>query len=99
MPNKNYRKGRAAEYLLKHQLEREGFLVIRASGSHGEFDLIAAHRETGFIRFIQVKSTNREQRTSALQGKFAARLPLPHTDHYTQEIWIRHVQQWYKLAL
>jgi Holliday junction resolvase-like predicted endonuclease len=36
-----YRRGRAYEYKVKKQLEREGWTVLRTAGSHGLFDLIA----------------------------------------------------------
>ena len=41
MPNKNYLKGRAHEYNVKHLLEEAGYTVTRAAGSHSPFDLIA----------------------------------------------------------
>ena len=41
MANKNYQKGRAHEYTIKHILEENGYRVTRAAGSHSEFDLIA----------------------------------------------------------
>jgi len=41
MPNKNYLSGRRFEYQLKKDLESQGWLVTRASGSHGVYDLIA----------------------------------------------------------
>ena len=52
--NPNYIKGRNKEYDLKHQLEREGYTVLRTAGSHGFADLIAVS-SLGKIRFIQCK--------------------------------------------
>lgn len=39
--NSNYRRGRSFEYLLKKDLESQGWTVTRASGSRGCYDLIA----------------------------------------------------------
>jgi Holliday junction resolvase len=52
--NINYRRGRAKEYRLKKKYEKEGFIVLRTSGSHGFADLIAIN-EKGEIIFIQAK--------------------------------------------
>lgn len=41
MANKNYIKGRNHEYTVKHLLEKAGYTVTRAAGSHSPFDLIA----------------------------------------------------------
>lgn len=54
MPNRNYLVGRALEYSEKKQLEEEGWEVLRTSGSHGRFDLIAIKGQT--ILLIQLKS-------------------------------------------
>ena len=40
MPNKNYLSGRRFEYEVMDDLKTKGYKVIRASGSHGEFDVI-----------------------------------------------------------
>jgi len=50
-----YLKGRRYEYLIKKKLEKEGYIVIRASGSHGKWDLIAIHPLLKEIRLIQIK--------------------------------------------
>jgi Holliday junction resolvase len=39
--NPRYRAGRALEYLIKDKLEKQGYFVIRAAGSHGVADLVA----------------------------------------------------------
>lgn len=49
-----YSKGRKKEYEIMHQLEREGWTVLRTAGSHGFADLIAIS-SYGLIRFIQCK--------------------------------------------
>ena len=59
MPNKGYLKGRAFEYDMKKLLEREGYVVTRAAGSHGPHDLIATRttNQTEYtIYFMQLKA-------------------------------------------
>ncbi len=58
MANKNYIKGRAKEYRLKHAYEKRGWIVLRMSGSHGFSDLVAVHKKNKTIKFIQVKPKN-----------------------------------------
>lgn len=41
MPNKAYGRGRALEYAMKDKLEKQGYFVVRAAGSHGVADLVA----------------------------------------------------------
>ena len=52
-----YRTGARAEYKLKHELEKNGWHVIRAAGSHGKWDLVAVRKHNGRldILLIQVK--------------------------------------------
>ena len=58
MPNRNYLKGRAFEYRVKKFLEDMGFTVIRASGSHGKYDICAFYRNgnKSLSLLIQCKS-------------------------------------------
>lgn len=51
----NYNRGRAKEYYNKQKLEKQGYIVIRASGSHGFADLVAVDLKNKKIRFIQAK--------------------------------------------
>jgi len=52
-----YHIGARAEYKLKHELEKHGWHVIRAAGSHGKWDLVAVRKVGGRvdIALIQVK--------------------------------------------
>jgi hypothetical protein len=54
----SYRKGARAEYKLKSELERAGWTVVRSSGSHGFWDLVAFKFRRGHvdILLIQVKA-------------------------------------------
>jgi len=49
-----YPKGYRRELIAKRILEAQGYQVVRSSGSHGPWDLVA-YKE-GEIRFIQIKS-------------------------------------------
>jgi len=49
----NYVKGRSYEYRTMKILEAEGYVCIRAAGSHGNYDVIAYNHE--HVKFIQVK--------------------------------------------
>lgn len=94
MSNKNYQRGVRAERLLKQQLEVIGYLVIRAAGSHSAFDLVAAHKRSGTVRFIQVKTM--KTNPQPLLRKFINTVPLGYwPDIYSQELWIRYKGEWY----
>lgn len=54
MPNKLYLKGRKFEYDVKHRLESFGYLVIRSSGSHSPYDLVAIRGKN--VLLIQLKA-------------------------------------------
>ncbi len=62
MPNKNYEKGRRAEYKTMKLLRETQWRCARTAGSHGQFDVIAWNKRK--VRFIQVKfdckPTNKE---------------------------------------
>ncbi len=57
MPNANYRKGSRNEARTRKYLAGQGYVCIRAAGSHGAFDLVALGGEVsqGDIA-VQVKS-------------------------------------------
>lgn len=47
--NPRYRRGRALEYVIKDKLEKQGYFVVRAAGSHGVADLVAIkHTKYGY---------------------------------------------------
>jgi hypothetical protein len=54
MPNAKYRAGRDLEYAAARDLEANGYLVVRAAGSHGLADLIAF--KTGELLIVQCKT-------------------------------------------
>ena len=58
MPNRSYENGRALEYRVKHQLEADGWFVIRSAGSHSIADLVAFKMGKPTL-FIQCKTNGR----------------------------------------
>jgi hypothetical protein len=59
-----YNRGRKTEYLVKQELEKEGYFVIRSAGSKTLVDLVAIKFKRNYwldfdyvakIRFVQVK--------------------------------------------
>jgi Holliday junction resolvase len=84
MPNSNYIAGRKLEYTVMHDLEADGWLVSRASGSHGVFDLIAL-KPDGQVRLIQCKLTKNEKEIPRLKREFVATLP------FKQEIFLQQL--------
>ena len=56
MPNKNYLRGTRYERELMHKLKPKNGFVIRASGSHGPFDVIVVDLDINQIMFIQCKT-------------------------------------------
>jgi Holliday junction resolvase-like predicted endonuclease len=55
MPNRNYERGREAEWAVRRDIEQCGYRVIRASASQGFADIVGKHPETGHIVWVQVK--------------------------------------------
>ena len=53
MGGRNYRKGRAFEYRVKHYLEKHGSFVVRSASSHGPADLVAM--KGGKVLLVQCK--------------------------------------------
>jgi Holliday junction resolvase len=82
--NKNYRRGREAEYRAKRLLEAAGYTVIRAAGSHGMFDLVALSKLGG--RAIQIKTGSaRVTQIEREAIKLFRRDGCP--DNVTTEVW------------
>jgi len=84
MPNKNYLVGYRAELRAKHVLESDGYIVVRASGSKGVFDLIAISSKK--IRLIQVKAKPKKKEGSRDPVEKGFRdLKVP--DNVSREVW------------
>jgi len=59
MSNKAYVKGRAKEYRVCRRLEKEGYEIVqRTAGSHSPIDVIAIHKITRTILFVQAKPSS-----------------------------------------
>ena len=67
MPNSKYRAGRDLEYAAAKNLEENGYLVIRAAGSHGLADLIGF--KPGELVIVQCKTDGKM--TAAQRGKLS----------------------------
>lgn len=76
----NYIKGRNFEYKIKRYLELQRFTVIRSSGSHGKYDLVAVKwcKPTTII-LIQCK---------AYEGKSEITKKIIKRDIKIYEIWL-----------
>lgn len=81
MGNRNYIKGRQKEYSVMRMLEATGFNCIRASGSHGIFDVIAFG--LGQVRMIQVKA---DCTMDDVEIEIAQNIKVP--IGVTKELWI-----------
>lgn len=69
MSNPNYISGRAFEYAIQREWESLGYSTIRASGSHGNWDVVA-YDATRKPEFIQCKVVARTQIAERLIKKF-----------------------------
>lgn len=82
----NYVRGREVEYKCRAQLRKEGFRIIRASSSKGDFDIVAYNKKV--VRFIQLKR-EKEQQGSYPSIRDAIRdIDLPVDVIITRELWI-----------
>ena len=51
-----YKKGRRKEYAICDELKQFGYTIVqRTAKSHGAFDIVAVHKSTRKILFIQSK--------------------------------------------
>jgi Holliday junction resolvase len=93
MANLNYNRGRRFEWELKRELEADGFLVTRASGSHGVFDLIALRERGGELHLpdiwlIQCKVSKSKKGIAQLIKDFEDTLPFSQST-FTQKLAIK----------
>ena len=88
-----YQKGVRYERQAKKELEQEGYIVTRSSGSHGKADLIAINKEK--IRLIQVKSTlNLITSLESLQEKDIIGLKILEVPfNTTKELWLWRIRK------
>lgn len=90
MPNTNYLRGVRFERLRKKRWEEAGYHVIRASGSHGKFDLVAIY-PGGIVNLIQCKVTASMKGVGKMVNDFQKKPPMLKSVSYNQclEIWVR----------
>ncbi len=87
-------KGARLERIAKRRLERNGYVVIRAAGSHGPFDLVALRARTSDaettldgadevyeVLCVQVKANRKRARA---QVEAMCRVPAPTEVRYTE---------------
>ena len=78
MPNRAYQQGVRWERECKKKWEAINYVVIRASGSHGIFDLVCVpEKNRSPIYGVQCKVTKSEQKAKQLTNAFRKRPPLP----------------------
>ena len=99
MPNAKYLSGRHFEYLAKKELEHDGWVVLRASGSHGLYDLAAAYPDSPMTRWIQVKSTQDKWTAQHLGKDFSKHPPFIADPMRKQELWVRYAGAWIKTVV
>lgn len=88
------RKGARIERKAKSQLEKEGWLVNKAGGSFGLFDLIAIHPDRDHAKLIQVKSNRtvygkRRKKLESFQVPFFCR----------KEIWVHYDYEGFEMEV
>ena len=98
MPNRNYISGRAFEYKRKKAWEERGYTVIRASGSHGRWDLVAVKPNSPVV-LIQCKKCMKASEVNGLINEFKEQID-GWTKHYHEviEIWVKETRklvEWY----
>lgn len=80
----NYCRGYRAELRAKEELERQGYLVVRAAGSRGPVDLVAVGPDG--VRLIQVRRT--KNGTSGLTKALKELEKVPAPQGVSREAWL-----------
>jgi hypothetical protein len=85
----NYTRGRTAEYQAKKELEKQGYYVVRSSGSHSCIDIIAIGVN---IKLIQIKRTKRALTINFVNGLYDkdinALRELHVSTNVSKELWV-----------
>jgi len=82
----NYVRGREVEYRCAAKLRQDGYRIIRASSSKGDFDIIAYNKNK--IRFVQLKREKEQQGTYPSIRDAIREIDLPQHVIVTKELWI-----------
>jgi Holliday junction resolvase len=91
-PNKNYEKGRKAEYEAKKHLIMQGFVVTRAAGSKGPWDLIAVGPN-----HIKLVSVLREGSDRPSRRRKLRKVPAPPC--VIKEMWVKIPYQGWEIEV
>lgn len=84
MPNPKYTSGRRWEYEVMKRLQEDGWIVMRTSGSHGPFDVIAL-KLNSLPLLIQCKRSRDEASIRRMAKEFQENPPLPATMKFRQK--------------
>lgn len=86
MPNRQYQSGVRWEREVKQYQENLGWEVIRASGSHGRFDLVCFKAGQRPL-MIQCKVTAKDKEVDRLHKKF--KVETKPEAYYIQSMWVK----------
>lgn len=94
MSNRNYIKGRTYEYKLCAELRKAGYAVMRASGSHGAFDLVGV-KHGAPVELIQAKVTAKEGVGRKLIEDFKSNPPIipDRFYHQTMRVYVTSTRE------
>lgn len=84
MSRRNYRRGYRAELAARAELEKQGYLVVRAAGSKGPVDLVAVGPDG--VRLIQVRRAREGRGGLAKALRELEKVPAP--PGVTREAWL-----------
>ncbi len=91
--NKQYAKGVRWEREVKKDYESNGFMVVRASGSHSPFDLVAV-KYGAPVHLVQCKVTKDTTLAARITLAFAKKPPMkPNLPIYTQIMKVKILGQ------
>jgi Holliday junction resolvase len=82
----NYVRGREVEYKCAAKLRQDGYRIIRASSSKGDFDIVAYNGKE--IKFVQLKREKEQQGTYPSKRKEIREIDLPYHKIVSRELWI-----------
>lgn len=90
MPNPNYERGVRFEREVMTELEARGYAVIRASGSHGQFDVVG-YRSDRPVELVQCKVLKKGSKTEAdrMTRNFALNPPLEPSKYFHQVLEVK----------
>ena len=82
----NYVRGREVEYKCRAQLRKDGYRIIRASSSKGDFDIVAYNKKE--IKFVQLKREKDQQGSYPSVRNAIREIELPKHKIVSRELWV-----------